>query len=351
MARERFQAVEDDDGLLYAPDGRRVYPFTEEEEIIMKNTNIEWCDHTWNPWRGCSKVSAGCKNCYADTLSNRNPGTLGVWGKNGTRVVASESMWKQPLKWNAEAAAQGVRKRVFCASLADVFEGRDTMPEESWVAVEMARARLMQLIADTPNLDWLLLTKRPENVVPMLEDLDRGARFFEILGNVWLGTSVEDQDAADKRIPELLKVPAKVRFLSCEPLLGTVDLNDLVELDGIAEVHIDCLECDVDLREDNFDGATISWVICGGESGPNARPMHPDWARGLRYQCEAASVPFLFKQWGEWAPDCLCDKKMPCEEIERPQSGVTGCMFRCGKKCAGRLLDGREWNEFPEVTR
>lgn len=331
----------------------------------MKNTNIEWCDHTFNCWRGCTKVSTGCKNCYADTLSNRNPGTLGVWGKNGTRVVASETMWKQPLKWNAEATAQGVRKRVFCASLADVFEGRDTMPEAAWLLVEMARARLMQLIADTPNLDWLILTKRPENVVPMLEDLDRGARFFEHIGNVWLGTSVENQATADERIPHLLRVPAKVRFLSCEPLLGEVDLSKWMNCGFWEEapvVEVYCGNSGVKIGEKPGHSGwhhvsrgkyDLNWCIVGGESGPKARPFSLSAARDLQSQCAAAGVAFFLKQLGEmpdgygeamgdWPKGAAWNEKGQCSRLA------------LNDKKGGDML---EWPEslrvrqFPEVTR
>ena len=247
---------------------------------MAENSNIEWCTHTFNPWRGCTKVSAGCKNCYADTLSARNPGTLGTWGPNGTRIVASHSMWREPLKWNNSLTYQcpscdrkypnvttegGVechcssggtvchllRQRVFCASLCDVFEDW-TMDlrypakleegqawthtiawwnpdkgiikagqthahvwhdEERLATMQDARNQLFKLIYETPNLDWPLLTKRPENVRRMVPEtwLEEG----EWPHNVWIGTSVEDQNAANTRIPELLKIPAKVRFLSC----------------------------------------------------------------------------------------------------------------------------------------
>lgn len=191
----------------------------------MAETKIEWTSYrrpdgsmvpgyTFNPWRGCTKVSAGCANCYAETMSKRNPEVLGIWGDNGTRAVATESYWRQPLKWNREAEKAGKRRRVFCASLADVFERRSEL--------EQPRGGLFRLIAETPYLDWLLLTKRPENVNYLSP---WGSEAWPWPSNIWLGTSVENQEQADKRIPELLKVPARVRFLSCEPLLGPVDLT------------------------------------------------------------------------------------------------------------------------------
>jgi protein gp37 len=277
---------------------------------MAKNSKIAWTTHTFNPWRGCTKVSDGCKFCYAEDLSKRNPGTLGIWGKQGTRVIASEKAWNEVLKWNREAEAAGERHRVFCASLADVFEGEETMPADAWDTVQAARVRLFALIHETKNLDWLLLTKRPENVLPILRDLNLGNTHLHSEGNIWIGTSVENQEAADKRIPHLLKVPARVRFLSCEPLLDEVDL-DLSEL---------CPSCEGDGGGRNYgsmsldDGAWdcrccegtgrihygyINWVIAGGESGPNARPFDVEWARSLKVQCDAAAIPFFMKQLGE----------------------------------------------------
>ena len=237
---------------------------------MAENSNIEWTTHTFNPWRGCTKVSDGCKNCYADTLSKRNPKTLGVWGPNGQRVVAAESYWKQPRLWHAKAIAAGERHRVFCASLADVFEGRDTMPESSWEAVESARRRLFNLIDDTPQLDWLLLTKRPQNIQDMLPSVRIGES-AEFRQNLWIGTSVENMWAADERIHWLKKVPAAVRFLSVEPLIGPVSLRLIAE-------------------------PGIHWVIVGCESGAHARPMDLDWARSVRDQCKSAGVAFFMKQ-------------------------------------------------------
>lgn len=292
---------------------------------MAENSKIEWTHHTFNPWRGCTKVSGGCKNCYAETMSKRNPATLGVWGDNGTRVVAAESYWKQPLKWNRDAEKAGERRRVFCASLADVFEDHPAiMP--GW------RARLGKLILDTPYLDWLLLTKRIENVYRMLPDF--WINFTEPYGmpaNVWLGTTVENQEQADKRIPELLKIPAAVRFLSCEPLLGAINLRRVSDGSGfhfnaLSAKHGVGLTVRADWREaidrqGSYGVAeSVDWVIAGGESGTGARPCHPDWIRSLRDQCQAAGVAFHFKQWG----------------------GVN-------KKAAGRILDGREWNEFPKM--
>jgi protein gp37 len=321
---------------------------------MAENSAIEWTHHTFNPWRGCTKVSEGCKHCYAETLSGRNPKSLGVWGPRGSRSIAAESYWKLPAKWNAAAKAAGERHRVFCASLADVFEGPDTMPEADWPLVQQARKRLFNEICLTPHLDWLLLTKRPENALQLMVEAGLYATTNADLPcpqpNLWIGTSVENQAAADLRIPQLMAVPAAVRFLSCEPLLGPVDLRG----DGVSTVP----------ALDTFmDGRTaIDWVIVGGESGPNARPMHPAWARSIRDQCERAGVPFLFKQWGEWAP-----AEVAGDYSDRVLTGHVGLngqfggaiwgtnpppalMVRVGKKPAGRSLDGREWNGYPNAV-
>ena len=285
------------------------------------NTKIEWASHTFNHARGCAKVSAGCKGCYAEALSRRNPAVLGKWGPNGTRVVASESKWREPLAWDRAAARAGERPRVFCASLADVFEDWPGImldagdcqlwhvAEDRWIAsaqhagfggprldppyrkrpndlvrpltMDDVRARVFALIDATPYLDWLLVTKRPENVRRMWPGGRRE--------NVWLLTSVEDQENAEARIPELLKCRdlAAVLGLSMEPLLGPVDLRSI-------RLRDDPLDCDDNpailnafndlvhhpetvrygpIVEGSEDG--IDWVIVGGESGPHARPMHP----------------------------------------------------------------------------
>lgn len=318
-------------------------------------SKIQWCNATFNHVRGCTKVSAGCAHCYADTQSKRNPLVLGVWGPNGTRVVAAESQWREPVKWNRLAAEgklpdgspnpDGHRPRVFCASLADVFEdwtgpmsasdgnvlARPHLDAESrwenwtttdaeslrtdpqgWKPVTMGdvRARLFRLIHETPNLDWLLVTKRPENVARHLaryaERIDTyvAEAFSTVWGRrVWIGTSVENQAAADDRILHLLKTPAAVRFLSCEPLLGPLDLSRWLayRTDEAGAVRycpsgppIRSLE---DERPADWPPA-IGWVIVGGESGAHARPCSIDAVRDLVKQCKAAGVPVFVKQLG-----------------------------------------------------
>lgn len=391
-------------------------------------TEISWADATFNPWRGCTKVSPACTNCYADRMSKRNPGTLGIWGPNGTRVKASEEMWGKPSKWNAEAKAAGERRRVFCSSLADVFEdwqgpivdnngetvrwdatlegpskwrmmaGGEGVP----VCMNDLRIRLFELIESTPHLDWLLLTKRPENIrrlwpragypdAGVAGTLGRRLRY----SNVWLGTSVENQEQADKRIPELLccRELSPVLFLSCEPLLGPVELrrirswhpvhgpegSDALLGGSWGHDFVRGMAGDPDCPGycNHSDAPTINWVIAGGESGPQARPSHPDWFRSLRDQCVESQVPFHFKQWGEWRPKLTSIAGEPrpvCSDGSRwgvldregtwhasttPWNGRedadsdTGevTMVRVGTKHSGRELDGRTWDELPTGGR
>lgn len=321
---------------------------------MSANSAIEWTDHTFNPWHGCVKVSPGCQHCYAETLSKR--WGRDIWGpaKTTSRLTFGDKHWAEPLKWNKQAEEAGKRARVFCASMADVFEDHS--------GVGSSRHRLWKLIGATPWLDWLLLTKRPENIVNFtpLTWLDNPRP------NVWYGTSVEDQQRADERIPHLLKVPAAVRFLSCEPLLGPVTLRSTPE-GQLATTVRTWLEYNQRVGDGKFNPATysrIDWVIVGGESGPGARPMHPNWARQLRDQCVAAGLAFFFKQWGEYRPLCEDESlsQTSCMVDIHGNDGTGGAnedvfsflqrrpvrMRRVGKKAAGRLLDGREWNEIPE---
>lgn len=331
---------------------------------MAENSAIEWTHHTFNPWRGCTKVSPGCENCYAEKLSRRNPAVLGEWGPSGVRVVAAESYWKQPFKWDRDAAKAGERRRVFCASLADVFEDR---PE-----LVGPRMRLFSLIRQTPHLDWLLLTKRlngPAFGYWLPSYFYDGAADYDGQPwpppNVWLGVSVEDQRRGVERIPRLLTTPAAVHFLSVEPLLGPVDLTSLaVDEELCAEcghqplvnaLHIPTVRCPCCVEgAESLAWHRIDWVIVGGESGPGARPMHPDWARSLRAQCIAADTAFFFKQWGEWLPYSQVRPGQVNDAFhfstERVKLDDDKMASRVGKKAAGRLLDGREWNEFPEAV-
>lgn len=287
----------------------------------MRDSKIEWTHHTFNPWWGCQRVSPGCEHCYAETFANR----LGfkVWGpaKTTARRMASATYWQGPIAWNKAARDSGERQRVFCASMADVFEDHPDVVE--------SRARLFALIDATPYLDWLLLTKRPENVNAMLGG-------WKLSANVWMGTSVEDQRRANERIPALLDIPARVRFLSCEPLLGPVDIGAAYPAMG-PMTHFGFT--------DGFGyEALLHWVIAGGESGPKARPMNPAWARSLRDQCVDAGVAFHFKQWGEYAPRLIRPPVATADGLEFSDKEI---LTRMGKKDAGRMLDGRTWDEVP----
>lgn len=237
----------------------------------MRDSKIAWTHHTFNPWRGCTKVSAGCANCYAEKLSHRNPAVLGEWGPDGKRVPAAESYWKQPLRWHRSALERGVRERVFCASLADVFEERaDLAP---------LRRRLGDLILATRGLDWLLLTKRPGAWMAAVREMFPEQMLFP--PNVWVGASVETQGAADARIPDLLRVPVPIRFVSYEPALGPVDFGPYVLFEKRA-------------------WRPLNWVIFGGESGASdtARTCALWWALQAEETCRLAGVPFFMKQYG-----------------------------------------------------
>jgi protein gp37 len=319
-----------------------------------KTTGIAWTDHTFNPWWGCIKVSAGCTNCYAEHDSKR--WDMDIWGPGRPRRFFGDKHWNEPLTWNRAAEHDGVRRRVFCGSMCDVFEDRKDLIEH--------RLRLYRLIGQTQALDWLLLTKRPENVMGFVPEFYKPG-FYTHGGwpaNVWIGTTAENQEWADQRIPELIKIPARVRFLSCEPLLGPIDLSGQT----VSQVWIN------DIGDFDNVECGISWVIVGGESGPHARPMHPAWARSLRFQCQAAEVPFFFKQWGEWLSDSQIIKYDPRHwprfatarfgtlDIDGtwspdvyparfPTEQQQECMYNLGKKNAGDLLDGKEWHQFPEL--
>lgn len=317
---------------------------------------IEWTDQTWNPIIGCSKVSPGCDNCYAERMAKR----LACMGKtqyqnvidgywDGNKAVTQgwngntnlvESALEKPLHWKKP-------RKIFVCSMSDLFH--ESVPF-TWIE------KVMSVIEECPQHTFQLLTKRPHIMAEYFNGL--GKRFeLSHLSNLWLGTTCENQEMADKRIPVLLKIPAAKRFVSVEPMLGPVR---------------------VDYYSTNFttgECTLLDWIICGGESGPGARPMHPDWARGLRDQCKEAGVPFMFKQWGEWMPvhqtNWVCCTQTsrtskqygPIYELCDPKDKIIatgpthwlgankGDVIRVGKKKAGRLLDGVEHNEFPEVTK
>ena len=270
-----------------------------------ESTKIEWTDATWSPWHGCSKVSDGCRYCYAETLSKRNPGVLGVWGPHGTRVVNAD--WKKPLAWNRKAEREGRRIRVF-PSLCDPFENRADLDEP--------RIRFLHTIEQTKNIDWLLLTKRPENVMPLLRHLagpdhnDPIALKYASLGlprNVWLGISAENQDRADERIPKLPKIPAETRWLSLEPLLGPIDVYPWIRRHAVNEEgecdEYCCMACRLRDNRGLLRDSAIHWVVVGGESGKDARPCNLEWIRSIVRQCKDAGVPCFVKQLGKSPQD------------------------------------------------
>jgi len=267
-------------------------------------SNIEWTDHTFNPWWGCTKISPACDFCYAESFSRRLG--MDIWNARNNRRFLSESNWKQPLKWNAKAAAKGIQVRVFCASMSDVFEYKKGLTS--------IRDRLWTLIDSTPALIWLLLTKRPHLVTSMVPWGDNWP------SNVWIGTTVENQKWANKRLPYMERLPTGNRFLSCEPLLDHVDLTNWLA------------------------NGTVRWVIAGGESGASARPSDPHWFYSLRDQCQKYQTPFHFKQWGNWAPINLVEERIPRATLSKNYSTPMG---RFPKKISGRRLEGRYWNQLP----
>jgi protein gp37 len=296
------------------------------------STKIEWTDRTWNPVTGCTKVSPGCDNCYAETIAHRFAGSKAF--PNGFDVTLHEARISQPLRWKRPA-------RVFVNSMSDLFHA--DVPGEFI-------ARVFAVMSLGPQHTFQVLTKRPRRLRSLMgnreflalvddhrEQLRPGCGDFAWpLPNVWLGVSVEDQKRADLRVPALAKTPAAVRFLSCEPLLGPVDVSDWLGTD--------------------IDEPGIGWVIAGGESGHGARPMSPDWARSLRDQCAAAEVPYLFKQWGEYQPTDWkvigrpSDKRNVLVGDPIDDLGHRWEMRRVGKGKAGRELDGRTWDQFPKTA-
>lgn len=357
---------------------------------MTTNTKIEWADHTFTPWWGCTKISPACDNCYAQALDKRTGGDH--WGAGNPRKRTSDKNWLEPVKWNKQAdafmAENGRRQRVFCASMADVF---DNAVDPQW------RINLFALIRATPNLDWLLLTKRIGNAANMIglaidklpidDQCGMGQWNHHPIAqwpweNIWLGATICNQEEADRDIPKLLDVPAAKRFLSVEPMLGAIDLCEL-EAGGVDEniiprkywtdvddddshpaLVIDALTGWQHQRLGDWTrkGESVDWIICGGESGHSARPMHPDWARSLRDQCAATGVPFLFKQWGEWYPrnqwEHSPDLVLPdIPDTSHPYGQPKNYLFeggedfhKIGKKPAGRLLDGVEHNGVPVLA-
>lgn len=315
-------------------------------------TGITWTDSTWNPVTGCTPVSPGCDNCYAARYAKRGMGDFGTKYKPltgeelGTRQFSEIYLHPDrldiPLHWRRP-------RKIFVCSMGDLFH--ESVPDEFI-------ARVFNIMRSATNHTFQVLTKRPSRMLQWFSKCGNGGKLGWIthnntepekayrgtgiivgatnnwpLKNVWIGVTAENQAMADERIPLLLQTPATVRFVSCEPMLGPITID-----------WVGGFTPDVAFQRPPL----LDLVIVGGETGPGARPMHPDWVRSLRDQCLAAGVPFHFKQWGEWAPDCLCGSAEAHRAIERPYPGRTGVMFMCGKNAAGRLLDGNEWLQFPE---
>jgi len=252
----------------------------------MKDSKIEWTDHTWNPWIGCSRVSSGCANCYAERDSHRNPKVLGEWGPDARRAHAAEGYWNQPYRWDAKAKKEGVRRRVFCGSLMDIFENREDLLAP--------RHRLFEIIGACQQLDWLLLTKRPEHVARLIElatGFGYAADWLRANPHVWLGVTAENQERANERLPVVLAFPANVHWVSVEPQIGPVVLELAVRAgrpwDGGESIAG---------PGPNGQLGHIDWVIVGSESGQGRRPFDLAWARTLIYQCRRAKVPVFVKQ-------------------------------------------------------
>lgn len=331
---------------------------------MAENTKIEWADMTWNPWWGCTKVSVGdkgaCEFCYAEETDARfhlpkgeQPRVAPHWGPHAPRKRAGEGHLKQPHQWQRKAARDGTRPFVFCASMADIF---DNQVDPVW------RAEAFETMRACPDLVWLLLTKRPS----MIEKLS--AEAGGLPPNAALGASMVTQEEAERDLPHLLfaklRLGALFAFASCEPLMGPLELHRLKPptdwqpdrvgawnaLKGGNTLNIS------PPRYPNGHSVRLDWVIAGGESGHHARPSHPDWFRSLRDQCAAAGVPFLFKQWGEWAPvrsrDIPVAKLKHVLALQADKAALDSipwveAMEKLGKKAAGRFLDGVEHNGFP----
>ncbi|MFC4373347.1 DUF5131 family protein [Nocardia halotolerans] len=295
----------------------------------MGKTSIEWTDQTWNPVTGCEKVSPGCDHCYAEGIAHRFAGTPQF--PNGFGVTLRPERLEEPLHWRKP-------RRVFVNSMSDLFHA--DIPDEFI-------AKVFATMARAPQHTFQILTKRPGRMRALLADTQKlleattdeetAAAIYDApwpLPNVWLGVSAEDQKWARVRIPVLLDTPAAVRFVSAEPLLGPIDLSMWLENDP-----------------GKFVVPPLDWVIVGGESGHGARPMHPDWARGLRDQCVGAAIPFLFKQWGEYVtPNQMTEDAFRGWDIEHGSGETRDAYWRVGKKAAGRELDERTWDEYPKAT-
>lgn len=284
-------------------------------------TKIEWAEETWNPITGCTKISEGCQNCYAEKMSKRLAGRYGYPKDEPFRPgVEHPKALLKTFKAN---------ERVFVCSMGDLFHENVNIRGDAHRAIFRHMASMDAI--------FILLTKRPERMAKCIDYL-YGNDFAEILPNVWVGTTAENQKRADERIPILTQIPASVLFVSFEPLLSGIDM---VQCGAIS-----CGPCSGggDTGPVEYDGmANIDWAIVGGESGHNARPMNPEWVRSLQGQCSAFDIPFMFKQWGEWSPEWHHVSGPKCHRWNPDEPGV----LKVGKKKAGRMLDGKIWNQYP----
>lgn len=337
---------------------------------MADKTGIEWTESTWNPVTGCSKVSQGCKHCYAERDWARLAHLPAYKGRAFTDVACHPERLDQPLRW--------MRPRlIFVNSMSDLFhpDVPDSFIDQVFAVMALAKQHTFQVLTKRPERmrDYLrcggsCITVGIRQAIERMGYQDIGA-VDKALPNVWLGVSVEDQASADERIPLLLDTPAAVRWVSMEPLLGPVDLTSVRPTIFAATANTLTGWWTWDGGPTRREAHTIDWVVVGGESGPKARPMHPSWARSLRDQCAAADVPFLFKQWGEWreplegedydttmgraqrVPAFIVAPSGTVHCFENEQTSDGGCaMLRVGKKLAGRLLDGVQHDGYPEVS-
>lgn len=361
-------------------------------------SKIEWTEKTWNPIAGCTRVSEGCRHCYAESMAKR----LAAMGQEKYEgLVDANGHWTGKISLDPEAHVEPLTRKkptvYFVNSMSDLFH--ENVP--SFVI-----GAIFGIMAATPHHQYQILTKRPEQMLHFFKVISSISKNCEPaccwqyalnlgledniwpisktwpLPNVWLGVSVENQEAANERIPLLLQTPAAIRFLSCEPLLGPIDLNSIPRLSRGVNGFPDPIGVFAEWQEEPCRAKLrngVDWVIAGGESGPGARPMHPFWVRSLRDQCIESGTPFFFKQWGEYKPlnphyvsDCISDKEHEdCENYnydwDDPRLSIldtfgrdwngekaqdppgTYFMYRMGKQKAGRELDGQIWDEMPEV--
>ena len=303
----------------------------------MNTTTIEWATHTWNPVTGCSPISEGCENCYAKRMAQRLRGRCGYPEDDPFKVTRHDNRLLQPLKLQTPS-------RIFVCSMGDLFH--EDVPNDY-----IDRVFGVMTHVSVEHHTFLILTKRPERMRRYISSLDCQDWGLP-RGNIWLGVTVENNNNL-WRIEELLQIPAAVRFVSIEPMLGPVDLT-AVQLDKYT--HMNVLEgCGVTTRPGymgqslpNCHCERIDWVICGGETGPGARPMHPDWVRFSRDQCQAAGVPFLFKQWGEYREACAPDDPIWNGQAPKLRHEHGMHFIKLGAKKTGRILDGEIWDEYPE---